>query len=113
MVNFPGLNKFRNAQIGNRETAKSSLGFGAPAGGSFVADLPSHPRGGARIRRNSGGMIVSFHFHQDVRLFLAIFVSVILAGIKASNFRPLDNGRIIRISNHRAARILLVSIAYH
>ena len=113
LMHFPRLNKSGNVQVGNRETAKPGSGFGATAGGAFVADFSAHSGSGTRIRRNRGGMIVGFHFHQDVRWLLRITVSIIFAGVEACDLRALDNGRIIRISHHCALRVLLVSIAYH
>ena len=88
-------------------------GFGATTGSPFVADLPAHTGGSARKRRNSSGVIMRFHFHQDVRLLIGITIRITLAGVEARDFRSLHDGGIIGVGHHRTLRMLLMGMANH
>ena len=54
-----------------------------------------------------------FDFHQYMRLFLGIAVSLLIARIKTRDFRPFNDAGIIRISYQCALRMRLMCVAYH
>ena len=64
---LPGLDVIRDSEIGNRKPGHAGLGPRAPTGSGAVADFTPCARGGARERRNGGGMIVRLHLDTGVR----------------------------------------------
>ena len=48
------------------EASQAGLGFGAAAGGAFVADFAAGAGGRTGERRDGGGVVVGFHLHQHV-----------------------------------------------
>ena len=59
--------------FGHSETRQPGFGFGTAACGAFVANFSARAGGRARERRDSRGVVVGLHLHQNV-VCLAIFV---------------------------------------
>ena len=60
-------------------------------------------------------MVVRFHFHDDMRVFLVETVAVVFRRIRIEtlDFRAFDHGRIVFIGNDCAFRMRVVRIANH
>ncbi len=60
-------------------------------------------------------MVVRFHFHDDMRVFLVETVALVFRRIRIEtlDFRAFNHGRIVFISDDRAFGMRVVRVAYH
>ena len=60
-------------------------------------------------------MVVRFHFHDDMGVFLVETVALVFCRIwiETLDFRAFDHGRIVFIGNDCAFRMRVVRVAYH
>src|SRR5471032_3455208 len=97
-VLFPRLFETRNTQVGDREPHQTSLRFGTTSGGTFVTDFAAGAGRSSRPWRDSRRVVVSFHFHQDMRLLLMEVVQAVSGiGIKAPYLRSFHHRSVIFI----------------
>ncbi len=108
-----GWTKSGNMQIRHAETGQTGFGFGAAAGGAFVANFAARAGGRTRKRRDRGRMVVRLDFHQDVRVVLDVAVIAAGAGIKTPHARAFDDRGIVGIRDDGSARMPFMRIADH
>ena len=107
--------------FGNREPGQAGFGFGAAAGGAFVADLAAGAGRGPRKRRNGGRVVVGFHLHQDVLQGAAFLISANAhAGLgqrslaaEAFNLAAFHHRGVVRIRHQHVLGVGLVRVADH
>ena len=96
---LPGLLEAGDAQVGNREAHQTGFGFGTATCSAFVADLATRTGSGTRPRGDRRRVVMGFHLHQDMGLFLMI---VILTALRRSeetaNLRTFHHGGVVFIS---------------
>ena len=104
-----------NVEVGHAKAGEAGFGARAFAGGAFIADFTARAGGRAGKGRDGGGVIVGFHFHDDVGVFFVKAVGLVFsgAGIKALDFCAFNHGRVVFISHHRALGVGFVGVAYH
>ena len=112
-VGFPGLQRARDLQVGDRKPAQAGLRLRAAAGGALVADLAARAGGSAREGRDRGRMVVRLDLGQDVRELLVVAVATVGRREEALRDVPLDHRRVVRIGDHRALGVRLVRLADH
>ena len=110
---FPRLNRARDIQIGNRETREARFRLRAATGCAFIANLTAAARRRACVRRNTGRVIVGFHFHQRVSSLRMKTVRAIGIGKESFDDVAFHHCRIVGIGDHRAFRIFRMSGAHH
>ena len=112
---LPRLGETGNIEIGHGKAGQTRFRPRAATGCALVADFAARAGGRARKRRDGGGVVVGFHFHQNVRVFLGETVALIFRRmrIKTPDFRAFDNRRIVFIGHHRALGVRLVGVADH
>ena len=115
VILFPRLFESGNIQIGRGEARQTSLRARAASRCAFVADFAARTGGRARKRGDGSGVVVRFHLHDDVRIFLveAVCLTLVRVRVKPLDFRALNHGGIVFIRHHCAFRAGLVRVANH
>ena len=103
-------------QARDGEAGQARFGFGAAAGGAFVADLTTRARGRTGVWRDGGGVVVGLHLHEHV--VHCAFFDVRCAAALAARDPALDrvaghDGRVVRIRHHRVLWADVVGVADH
>ena len=112
---FPRLLQARDIQVGDGKAGQARFRTRTFARCTFVADFAARTRCRARKRRDGGRMVVCFHFHDDMRVFLVEAVALVFRRIRIEtlDFRAFNHGRIVFIGNDRAFGMRVVRVAYH
>ena len=111
---FPWLRQGRDAQMRNRESGQTGLGFAAAAGRAFVADLAARTGRSASERRDRGRMVMGFDLDAERRRqrgFAAI--APVGIGAEAARGAALDHRRIVAVGAERELRRLRVGMPDH
>ena len=108
---FPGLNKFRNAQVRNGKAGQTCFWLAADAGSAFVPNLTARAGGRTGERRNGRGVVVGLHLHQNVdRLLMGIVAGTLALGTgerrgeEASAVAAFDHRRVIAVRREHVIR---------
>ena len=116
LIAFPASQCTRQLQVGYRKTGQTGLRFCATSCCAFIAYFAPGARRRARKRRNGCGMIVRFHFHQNMGQLLIGTINIIPFSslrIKTHDFLAFDNGGIVLVGNDRFSGMLFMCIADH
>ena len=114
VTKFPGLRVIRDVKVGYREPAEARLRLGTTPGCPFITDLTTRTGCSTSRRRYRGRMVVGFHFHQDMDIFLMIAIHT---GFGLREETPPtaagDDRRVVLISGKHALAVHLKGIANH
>ena len=107
--------------FGDGEAGQAGLGFGAAAGGAFVADFAAGAGGGTWERGDGGGVVVGFHLHQHVvggLLFLVAGSSYFAGargrlGHESFDLAAGHDGGVVGVSDQHVLRVGLVAVPNH
>ena len=115
VILLPRLFESGNIQVGRGKARQAGFRARAASRCAFVADFAAGTGGRARKRGDGGGVVVRFHLHDDVRVFLveAVCLTVVRVRIKPLDFRTFNHGGIVFIRHHRALRAGFVRVANH
>ncbi len=95
---LPGLQEARDAQVRDRKSCETGLGFGSASRGAFVANLAAGSGRRSGERRDRGRVIVSLDLHENVDGLVDRAVDVVL-GIREVAFaeRAFHDGGVVAI----------------
>ena len=115
VILLPRLSETGDLQVGRGEARQTGFRARAASRCAFVADFAARTRGRTRKRGDGGGVVVRFHLHDDVRVFLveAVCLALVRVRIKPLDFRTFNHGGIVFIRHHRALRAGFVRVANH
>ena len=115
VVLFPRLFEAGDVEVGHGKAGQARFRTRTFARRAFVADFSARTRRRACKRRDGGRMVVRFHFHDDMRVFLVEAVALVFRRIRIEtlDFRAFDHGRVVFIGDDRAFGMRVVRIAYH
>ena len=112
---FPRLLQARDIQVGDGKAGQARFRTRTFAGCAFVADFAARARCRTRKRRDSGRVVVRFHFHDDMGVFFVETVALVFRRIRIEtlDFCTFDHGRIVFIGNDCAFWMRVVCVANH
>ena len=112
---LPRLRKARDIEVGHGKAGQTRFRPRAATGCALIADFAARTGGCAGKGGDGGGMVVGFHFHQNVRVFFGKTVALRRVGVRveAFDFRAFDNRSVVLIGHHRALGVRLVGVADH
>ncbi|CCJ76360.1 conserved hypothetical protein [Cronobacter muytjensii 530] len=111
---FPRLFKARDTQVRDGKTHQARFRLRAAPRRAFVADFAAGARRGTRPRRNGGGVVMRFHFHQDVRRLLMEGVAArLMVGVETPHRGAFHDRRIVFIGGEHEVRRLLERVFDH
>ena len=115
VVLFPRLFEVGDVEVGDGKAGQARFRTRTFARCAFVADFAARARCCTRKRCDGGRVVVRFHFHDDVGVFLVETVALVFCRIRIEtlDFRAFDHGRIVFISNDRAFGMRFVRVANH
>ena len=115
VVLFPRLFEVGDVEVGDGKAGQARFRTRTFARCAFVADFAARTRCRARKRRNGGRVVVRFHFHDDMRVFLVETVALVFRRIRIEtlDFRAFNHGRVVFIGDDRAFGMRFVRVAYH
>ena len=115
VILLPRLPETGDLQVGRGEARQTGFRARAASRCAFVADFAARARGRARKRGDGGGVVVRFHLHDDVRVFLveAVCLTLVRIRIKPLDLCAFNHGGIVFIRHHRALRAGFVRVANH
>ena len=114
VVPLPGLRQAGNVQVGHGKPRQPHFRLGAPAHRTLVANLAAGAGAGAGIRRDRRGVVVGFHFHQQVNVFHRVAVlATVGIGVKTACTVAGDYRCIVRIGGQHVLAAALVGVADH
>ena len=109
---FPRLDKMRDTQIRHTKAGQPSLRLGSTPSRAFITDFPPSPGGRTRERRNSRGMVMGLHLHQNMHWLLLVAILPLLR-VEALSVSPPDHSSIIMIGREHIGAMVLVGVADH
>ena len=94
VILFPRLPETGDLQVGRGEARQTGFRARAASRCAFVADFAAGTGGRARKRGDGGGVVVRFHLHDDVCVFLveAVCLTLVRVRIKPLDFRAFNHG---------------------
>ena len=114
VVRFPGLRVAGNLQVGYRKAGETHLGLGATPHRALVTDLTAGTGASAGKRRNGRGVVVRFHFHQQVNRLLGEAVLCRLRiRVEAAGAMSGHHGRVIGIRRQHTFTAAGIGVANH
>ena len=115
VILLPRLSETGDLQVGRGEARQTGFRARAASRCAFVADFAARTRGRTRKRGDGGGVVVRFHLHDDVRVFLveAVCLTVVRVRIKPLDLCAFNHGGIVFIRHHRALWAGFVRVANH
>ena len=114
VVLLPGLRQAGNIQVGHGKSRQPHFRLGAPAHCALVADLATGTGACTGIRRDRRGVVVGFHFHQQVDVFNRIPV-LAAVGVRIKPARPVasHHRRIVRVGRQHVLAAAFIGVADH
>ena len=90
---FPRLRQIGQIEVGHGKTGEAGFRARTAAGGAFITDFTARAGGRTGKRGDGGRVVVGFHFHDDVGVFLVETVALIFSGsgVKALDFCAFDD----------------------
>ena len=111
---FPRLFKAGNPQVRDRETDQTGFRFRAATGCPFIADFTAGAGRRTRPGRDGRRVVVRFHFHQDMGVFLMVVIAAFFAiGEEAPYLRTFHDRGVVFIGGQDVVRGLLKGVFDH
>ena len=94
VILFPRLFEVGDVEVGHGKAGQARFRTRTFARRAFVADFAARARCRARKRRDGGRVVVRFHFHDDMGVFLVETVALVFRRIRIETLdcRAFDHG---------------------